>query len=104
MDEFRETARLIIQWAIFAGALLVYLVGAGFNGWIAWREWVKGEPDGPSIAPIIAGAIGVVAVLAFPVGTIHDRVPYIWIPLVLDCGSAPYLLLVIYSVIKDRNR
>jgi len=93
----------IIQWSIFLGCLLIYLAGATFNGYIAWREWYKKDPDGPSIAPLVFGAVGVVAVLSAPIGELPERIPYCWIPLVFDCGTGPYFLLVVYSLLKDRN-
>lgn len=91
---------LIIQWTLFLSSLLIYLLGAAFNGYVAWLQWIKKDPDGPSIAPLIAGAIGVVAVLSAPIGELTDRIPYIWIPMLFDCGTIPYFLLVVVTLIK----
>ena len=91
---------LIIQWSIFLSALLIYLLGAAFNGYAAWRQWFKKDPAGPSIAPLIAGAIGVVAVLSAPIGALSDRIPYIWLPMLFDCGSVPHFFLVVCTLFK----
>ncbi|MFQ5936960.1 MAG: hypothetical protein ACE5LB_11200 [Acidiferrobacterales bacterium] len=105
MDEtIRQWVLFIVHWTIFLGFSLTFLLGAVFNGSIAWREWYKNVSDGPSIAPLLFGAIGIVAVLAAPFGDLADRLPYLWIPLVLDFGSAPYFSLVAYEVFKEKRR
>lgn len=94
-------AQLIIQWIIFIGASLFFVVGATFNGWIAWREWIKKESDGPPLAPLIAGAVGVIAVLVAPFGELSERLPYLWIPIAFDFGTGPYFLMVVcYLLMK----
>ena len=95
--------QLILQWAIFLISLLIFLLGALFNGFIAWREWYRKNSDGPSMAPLIAGAIGVVAVLSAPFGDLLERIPFIWIPIVFDCGTGPYFLLVAHYIIKNKK-
>lgn len=96
-------AQLIIQWIIFIGALLFFLVGVTFNGLIAWREWIEKESDGPSLAPLISGAIGVVAVLSAPFGELSERLPFLWIPIVFDFGTGPYFLMVVCYLIKGKT-
>lgn len=94
----------ITQWIIFVGTLLFYSLGAAFNGNIAWREWYKKESEGPSIAPLIFGAIGVVAALSAPFGELSERIPFLWIPIVFDCGTGPYFLLVAYTMLLEKKK
>ena len=54
-----------------------------------------------SVAPLIGGILGAIAVLAAPFGTMSDRLPYLWVPAVLDCGALPYFLVVIFYLIKE---
>lgn len=105
MDELNRQGLLaIIQWAIFVSGSLFYLVGAVFNGLIAWRVWYKKDSDGPSTAPLLFGSVGVLAVLFAPFGDVSDRWPFIWIPLVLDYGSGPYFLVVAYVLLTGSKR
>ncbi len=101
-----ETTRqwfvLIVQWVIFSGFSLAFLVGATYNGLIAYREWWEKNSDGSSFAPLIFGVIGALAVLSAPFGELSDRLSYLWLPVVLDCGSGPYFLYVVLYAIKER--
>lgn len=45
--------------------------------------------------------LGGVALLAAPFGTMPDRLPYLWIPSVLDFGTLPYFLVFIFYLIKE---
>ena len=56
-----------------------------------------------SVAPLISGLIVIVVVMSAPFGAISDRIVYLWIPFLLDYGSGPYLLMVIYSLLKSRK-
>ena len=96
---------MAVQWVFFVGVTLVYSVGAIYNGSNAYRDWFeKNSEGGPSIAPLVFGVIGMVAVVSAPFGELSERLPYLWIPIVLDCGSGPYFLCVAYYIFKERNR
>jgi len=94
----------ITQWIIFLSTLLLYLLGATFNGIIAWRIWYKKEIEGPSVAPLLFGLIGVVAVLFAPFGELSERIPFLWIPIVFDYGTGPYFLLVAYVLLTEKKQ
>jgi hypothetical protein len=85
------------QWVLCALAIGAYLSGASQNASIAWREWYHGDSRGPSLNPVIFGMIGVFAVLAAPFGTLADRLWWVWVPLLLDFGSLPYLVFSIWK-------
>jgi len=94
----------IIQWIAFIVALLAYAVGAVFNGLVGWRVWIRDESDGPSVAPFLFGLIGIGAVLVAPFGELSDRLPWLWLPLLLDYGSGPYLLLILIYLLRGSDR
>jgi len=94
----------LAQWAIFLISLPCYLVGALFNGLVGWRTWVRGEVEGSSPAPFLFGLIGIVVVLSAPFGALPDRLAYLWLPLLLDYGSGPYLLMILYDLLIRRGR
>jgi uncharacterized membrane protein YeaQ/YmgE (transglycosylase-associated protein family) len=100
----RQWIVLIVQWVVFSGFSLAFLVGATYNGLIAYRELWEKNSDGSSFAPLIFGIIGALAVLSAPFGELSERLPYLWLPLVIDCGTGPYFVLVILYVIRDRKR
>lgn len=94
----------LFQWLVFLAALIFFLGIALFNNTIAWRQWVKDISEGPSIAPFIGGLIGVVAVLSAPFSDINDRIVFLWLPLIIDFGSLPYLVLIIVYLIRGKNK
>lgn len=78
-----------------------FLVFAAYNAWIAW-ERLRDDPA-PSPAPIAGGVLGLGAVLAMPLGDLGDRLPYAFIPLVLDAGCLPYLAIGLWQEFKMRR-
>ena len=86
--------------ALIAGGFFV--VFAGFNAWIVWQVYVARE-HAPSFAPFFGGIAGLGAVLAMPLGSLSDRLPYCLIPLVLDAGCLPYLTAIVWVLFRDRQ-
>ncbi len=70
-------------WIFASLCLIGFLLFAAYNGFIAWCQFVLSAPAS-SFAPLAGGCLGVGAVLAAPLGSWSDRLPYVLIPLVLD--------------------
>jgi hypothetical protein len=92
-----------VRWIFFIFCAGVFLIAAFFNACVAWRVWFRGQPDGPSFAPILFGVIGLGAVLMAPFGTLAERASYAWLPLVLDFGCIPYLVYFVWCAFKYKR-
>lgn len=90
------------DWIAALIAAGLFAAFAGYNARIAWlvhvaRDWA------PSYAPVFGGVAGLGAVLAVPLGSLGDRLPYGLIPLVLDVGCLPYLTAFFWMLLRDRR-
>ena len=94
-----ETVPAWIAAFIAAG---IFVVFAGYNAWVAWTVHVAPE-YARSYAPFIGGIAGLGAVLAMPLGSVGDRLPWSLIPLVLDAGCLPYLMAILWTLYRDRK-
>ena len=94
-----EAVRLVFAVILLLVAGLFALANA-YYAWLAIRH--RGEPH-PSFAPFIGGIAGVAGLSFVPLGSISDRLPYLWLPFVLDAGSGMYLvgLAVAKIVLRD---
>lgn len=93
----------MLRWGIsgFLGA--VWLFCAGANARLAWRAYVKKEPDVPSLIPLLGGVCAYLAVLCAPVDLgFYEFLLFISMA-VLDCGSGPYLFITAWMLFKKRN-
>ncbi|UCH45292.1 MAG: hypothetical protein JSV11_00880 [Nitrospiraceae bacterium] len=93
-----------IRWILFIFCTVIFLIAAFFNGYVAWREWCRGQHQGPSFAPILFGVIGSGAVLMAPYGTFTGRLPYAWIPLFVDFGCIPYITYGLWCSFKKKRK
>jgi hypothetical protein len=67
------------------------------NGWIAMAGLVT-RRNQPSLVPIVGGLVGAAAFAWAP----WERINRLWwLPLVVDLGSLPYLLLASCSVLAE---
>ena len=87
------------RWMLTILFGLLWLLIATFNGWVAWRQFVRKEERAPSIAPFIGGFIAYVGFSICPWDS-PQKYLYFWLALVLDVGSLPYLVLVIVGTTK----
>lgn len=51
---------------------------------------------GPSLMPFFGGIFGLIAILVLPVGELPERMWWCWLPLLLDGGCLPYIVLGLY--------
>ena len=94
-----ETVPAWIAALIAAGFFVVF---ASYNAWVAWETHVA-RGYARSHAPFIGGIAGLGAVLAMPLGSVGDRLPWSLIPLVLDAGCLPYLAAIFWTLYRDRK-
>lgn len=80
-------------------ALGVFAVLAAINLYIAIRDWETSREAAsyPSTVPLVGGIAGMAGCLAFA-----PLQPYAWAPLLLDAGTAGYLVLGLPSILKER--
>ncbi|MEW6668600.1 MAG: ADP-ribosylglycohydrolase family protein [Thermodesulfobacteriota bacterium] len=83
---------------ILLGAFFV--LGAGANAHLLFfkgRKVKEGEHR-PSLVPLVPGVLGMAACLASPSDVLRS---WAWIPLLLDVGCAPYLLLAFIALTAE---
>ena len=80
-------------------ALGVFAVLAAINSYVLIRDWKTSRETGgyPSTVPLIGGLAGLAGCLWYT-----PLQPYAWAPLVLDPGTAGFLLLGLPSLVKER--
>ena len=83
-----ETAR----WMFVVALSCVWAFYSLDNGRIAWRQ-IVGDDDGRPFSPLLGGLVGGAAVFLAPVSGLADRIPWVLVPVVIDFGSLPYLIL-----------
>ena len=98
----------IILWTI-AGMLAAGFVAANYSN-VRLLLGKYARPDGTNPSPVlmVGGILGVLACLAAPNETLHE---YWWVPLLLDIGTGPYLLVIAvlfaagaFSAVAGRER
>ena len=78
------------------------------NGYILWlgiRH--RGEESASSFVsyvPFIGGIAGVAGLSLVPLGSFSDRLPYLWIPFVLDIGSGVCLCWLVRAIFVEIGR
>lgn len=90
------------DWIAVLIAAGFFVVFASYNAWVAWTAHVAPE-HARSNAPFLGGIAGLGAVLAMPIGSVGDRLPWSLIPLVLDAGCPPYLAAIFWWLYRDRK-
>ena len=90
-----EAVRLgLASILLLAGGLIT--LANGYYFWLGIRH--PGEQT-PSLGPLIGGIAGVAGLSLAPIGSFSDRLPYLWIPLVLDLGTGLYFGMVFTAVV-----
>jgi len=81
----------IFLWALAAFFATGFVVANIANLQLALGKNLRPGGSNPSPVLFVGGIFGVLACLAAPNETLHE---YWWVPLLLDLGTGPYLLLV----------
>ena len=95
-----ETVRLVLAVILLLVAGL-FALGNAYYAWLAFRY--RGEPH-TSFAPLIGGIAGVAGLSVMPLGSISDRLLYLWLPFFLDAGSGVYLVSPVVGAFVRRFR
>lgn len=86
--------------AVVLGA--VCLIGTVGNMVVSWRLVVRKreeETRTPSILPLVAGVSGALAVLLWPYRAL---LPFVWVPLLLDPGTLPYVVFGTVAMLREQ--
>ena len=87
------------QWILSAALILFFLIVAGFNLWVAWREWIKKNYNGPSMFPLLGGFIGAFGMRISTVSWLRE---HSWLASIVDVGCVPYFLLAMGFLLKEK--
>lgn len=75
---------------VVLGALALAL--AAVNAWVVARGGFTRRWIGRSVAPVLGGVSGALALVLAPVGDFDERAGMAWLPLVADLGCAAFLV------------
>lgn len=81
----------ILLWALAAAFTAGFLAANYTNLQLLRGKYARPDGTNPSPVLFVGGILGVLACLAAPNATLRE---YFWVPLLLDLGTAPYLLVV----------
>jgi hypothetical protein len=97
------TLTLILAWTIGSMLLLTSLYLSILNATVFYQLYIQ-KRSAPSWIPLLGGALGVFALILIPLKIANKLA---WLPLVLDPGSLPGLLLTlvvhIHRIVRPRN-
>ena len=91
-----EASRFVV-----AGVLL--LVGGLFtlaNWYYLWLGIRHSGDRVPSLGPFLGGIAGIAGLVLLPLGSFSDRLPFLWIPFVLDPGSGLMLGFFVNAIFR----
>lgn len=88
----------IVRVIIAACLIVIFVLVASFNWFVFWRGFVRRQ-KAPSWIPLVAAFAGAAALFIVP--TEHAR-PLAWLPLLLDFGALPGLLLTAVLLFRAR--
>jgi len=81
----------VFLWALAALFAAGFLAANFVNLQLLRGKYARPDGTNPSPVLLVGGILGVLACLAAPSETLRD---YFWVPLLLDLGTAPFLLVV----------
>ena len=83
---------IVSRWIAFAILAAGFGFLAAINAYWLGLQFTRKSESTPSLAPLMGGVVGVLAVLALPVATLTDRIWWIWVPIALDVGTGYYFV------------
>lgn len=86
---------IALQWVGASLLAAFFLLLSTFNLWCWFLQAKRPDRGHVSVAPLLGGVAGALALLITPLGTLEERAVWIWIPLVADVGCVPVVLLAI---------
>jgi hypothetical protein len=89
----------IVMWIIPVFFFFNFVWVAICNLWMIVRFYLYGKRG--SQIPFIGGILGLLGVWLAPGGVL---LKYWWIPLVLDIGCLPFLVVWFFSVVRGKQR
>lgn len=98
-------AYIIFRWVIAAPFFFFAGTAIAFNLWIVWVEFIQKSDEHPSMAPLLGGVSGSLALFICPV---EGSTQWLWVPFVIDPGSMFYfswffLGIILEKFTKDRS-
>jgi hypothetical protein len=94
-----------IRWIAFVILAAVFALYAAVNAYCLILQFNAGDkPASPSLAPLLGGVAGVLALLVMPVGTISGRAPWLWVPIIADTGTGYYFIGGTIALLIQRGR
>jgi len=87
---------IFVTWPQITLAATLLIIGSAFiafNAMIFWLTVVRKE-QASSVAPILGGVIAAAGIAILPVS---ESWKWLWVPLVVDWGGLPFLLIGCYS-------
>jgi len=90
---------IVFGWVLPGIGLAFFAAGAWANagivfGWAPWVREARARGSHPSAIPFVPGIVGAISLWNGPL----DWMPALaWLPLILDAGCVPYLLLALFA-------
>ena len=91
----------MLRWLIAVPLLLIWLYFAVTNFRFLLENFRVGLNAGPAPVTIVGGLAGCLGLLLLPWGGFTDRLALLWVPLVLDLGSLPFYVSMLFLFIAQ---
>ncbi|MBT8445962.1 MAG: hypothetical protein KJO38_02360, partial [Gammaproteobacteria bacterium] len=86
---------IIVRWLIAAPLLALFAFFVISNFRVLLEVLRSGLNAGPAPMTLIGGLAGCLALIIMPIASFGERLAYLWVPLIVDLGSAPYYLAML---------
>ena len=95
----------MIRWIVSSALAVIFLLLTLVNGYYLWIQCKKNDGVSPSLAPLLGGIAGIIAVLVAPVGHMPMKLWWILVPVFADAGTGYYIIGgSIYAIGKRLKR